>query len=86
MYQGLVIFLGQYLVKQNLEHYNETKLLGRFLHSKSSGKERGKKSTTVDSWGSQKTDSETWVKLKFPTPLISSTTIARLSNNNVTGA
>jgi hypothetical protein len=30
VYQGLVIFLGQYLVKQNLEPYNETKLLGRF--------------------------------------------------------
>jgi hypothetical protein len=27
---GLGIFLGQYLVKQNLEHYNETKLLGGF--------------------------------------------------------
>jgi hypothetical protein len=57
------------------------------LDSKSSGKERGEqKSTTVDSWGSQKTDSETWVKLKVHTPLISSTTIARLTNNNVTGA
>jgi hypothetical protein len=30
VYEGLVIFLGQYLVKQNLEHYNETKLLSGF--------------------------------------------------------
>jgi hypothetical protein len=30
VYEGLVIFLDQYLVKQNLEHYNETKLLGGF--------------------------------------------------------
>lgn len=30
VYEGLVNFLGQYLVKQNLDHYNETKLLGGF--------------------------------------------------------
>ncbi len=30
VYEGLGIFLGQYLVKQNLEHLNETKLLGGF--------------------------------------------------------